>query len=200
MKLLASSTSPYVRKVRIVALEKGLDQRITLVSASPWPEPTAIVDTNPLGKVPALITEDGLHLYDSRVICEYLDSLSPLNPLIPHGGPARWQCLRTQALADGILDAAVMVVLERRRPSSQQSAATEQRALNAIRRSLVALAEELKPTHSTFDLSQICIAVVLGYLEFRFSDVDVGMSNPTIHTWWQARREHPSLLATIPIV
>ncbi len=199
MKLLASGTSPYVRKVRIVALEKGLDQRITLVPASPWPEPTAIVDTNPLGKVPALITVDGHHLYDSRVICEYLDSLSPHNPLIPASGPARWQCLRTQALADGILDAAVMIVLERRRPASQQSTPVEQRALNAIRRSVIALERDLKPTDSTFDLSQIAIAVTFGYLEFRFADVDLGLNKSAISTWWSTRREHPSVLATIPI-
>ena len=147
--------------------------------------------------MPALVTDDGLKLYDSRVICEYLDSLSPTNPLIPASGALRWQCLRTQALADGILDAAVMIVLERRRPNTQQSSAVENRALAAIRRSLSAIKDDLKPITDPLDLGQISIAVALGYLEFRLSDAALPVEG-ALSAWWLTRKQHPSLLATAP--
>ncbi|MBS0395030.1 MAG: glutathione S-transferase N-terminal domain-containing protein [Proteobacteria bacterium] len=198
MQLFHSPTSPYVRKVRVVALEKGLGERVTLVNAVPWPEPTAVAAVNPLGKVPALVTDDGLVLYDSPVICEYLDSLSPARPLLPPSGTARWRVLRLQALADGILDAAVAVVLERRRPQAERSAAAEQRALAAIRRSVAALPDELRPGASPFDLGQIAAAVALGYLEFRLGGESIGTDAPSVRDWWQDVRERPSLVATRP--
>ncbi len=198
MKLYYSPTSPYVRKVRIVAIEKGLADRVELVTAIPWPDPTAIAAVNPLGKVPALVTDDGVALYDSPVICEYLDVLVPAAPLLPRSGAGRWQVLRCQALCDGILDAAVGVVLERRRPEAERSATAEQRSVEAIRRSVAALAVELRPPGSAFDLGQISIAVALGYLEFRLGAEALGTEQPAIRDWWAATRERPSLVATRP--
>ena len=198
MKLYYSPTSPYVRKVRVVAIEKGLADRVELVAASPWPDPAAVAAVNPLGKVPALVTDDGLALYDSPVICEYLDVLVPAAPLIPRSGSARWQVLRCQALCDGILDAAVGIVLERRRPEAERSMSSQQRSADAIRRSVVALVTELRPAGAAFDLGQISIAVALGYLEFRLGDLDLGAGLPAIHNWWAAIRERPSLVATRP--
>ncbi len=198
MQLYYSPTSPYVRKVRVVAIEKGLADRIELVTASPWPDPTAVARVNPLGKVPALVTDDGVALYDSPVICEYLDALVPAAPLIPRSGSGRWQVLRCQALCDGILDAAVAVVLERRRPEAERSAAAQQRAIDAIRRSVAALAPELRTGGAPFDLGQISTAVALGYLEFRLGDVELGMDQPAIRDWWAATRDRPSLVMTRP--
>lgn len=198
MKLYYSPTSPYVRKVRVVAIEKGLADRIELVAASPWPDPAAVAVVNPLGKVPALVTDDGVALYDSPVICEYLDVLVPAAPLIPRSGAGRWQVLRCQALCDGILDAAVAIVLERRRPEAERSATTQNRAADAIRRSVAALATELRPASAGFDLGQISIAVALGYLEFRLGDLDLGVGGPAIRDWWTATRDRPSLVATRP--
>jgi len=198
MKLYFSPTSPYVRKVRVVAIEKGLADRVELVAATPWPDPAAVAAVNPLGKVPALVTDDGVALYDSPVICEYLDVLVPAAPLIPRSGAGRWQVLRCQALCDGILDAAVGIVLERRRPEGARSAATEQRSVDALRRSVAALGSELRPVSAGFDLGQISIAVALGYLEFRLGDLELGTDLVTIRDWWAVARERPSLVATRP--
>jgi glutathione S-transferase len=198
MKLFFSPTSPYVRKVRVVAIEKGLADRIELVPANPWPDPSAVSVANPLGKVPALLLDDGTSLYDSPVICEYLDVLVPAAPLIPRSGAGRWQVLRCQALCDGILDAAVAIVLERRRPEGERSMTTQQRQADAIRRSVAALTRELRPTDSAFDLGQISIAVALGYLEFRLGDLELGVGQAAIRDWWAATQQRPSVVATRP--
>ncbi len=198
MKLLHSPTSPYVRKVRVVALEKGLSSRIELVPANPWPDPTVVAAANPLGRVPVLLLEDGTPIYDSPVICEYLDSLVPARPLIPYDGIGRWLVLRRQALADGILDAAVAMVLESRRPAPEQSASSQARAEAAIRRSVAALGSELAPVGDTFDLGQISIAVALGYLEFRLGHLELGTAEPRVADFWASARLRPSFLATQP--
>jgi glutathione S-transferase len=198
MKLYSSPTSPYVRKVRVVAIEKGLADRIEVVDANPWPEPAIVAAVNPLGKVPALVGDDGIVLYDSPVICEYLDSLVPAAPLIPRSGAARWQVLRCQALCDGILDAAVAIVLERRRPEAERSAAAQQRGVQAIRRGVAAAAAEIRPAGQPFDLAQISIAVTLGYLEFRLADLDLGTGTRPVRDWWAVARDRPSLVATRP--
>jgi glutathione S-transferase len=198
MKLYYSPTSPYARKVRVVAIEKGLADRVELVVANPWPDPAAVVGVNPLGKVPALVTDDGLALYDSPVICEYLDTLVPAAPLIPRSGATRWQVLRCQALCDGVLDAAVAIVLERRRPEAERSMLSQKRAADAIRRSLAALVPELRTPDAAFDLGQISIAVALGYLEFRLGDLDLGAGQAPVRDWWAATRGRASLTATRP--
>ena len=110
MKLFYSSHSPFVRKVRVTAAVLGLDDRIEIVETPTTPVATdpAVVAANPLGKIPALTTDDGETLYDSRVICEYLISLAGNETLLPSGGPARWAALRLQALADGLMEAAIL--------------------------------------------------------------------------------------------
>jgi len=198
MKLYHSPTSPYVRKVRIVAIEKGIADRIELLTAIPWPDPAQVAAVNPLGKVPALVADDGLVLYDSPVICEYLDTLVPAAPLIPRSGNARWQVLRCQALCDGILDAAVGIVLERRRPDGERSPDAMQRATDAIRRSLAALEPEIRAGAAPFDLGQISIAVALGYLEFRLPELAGAARAGALGAWWGAVRERPSVAATRP--
>jgi glutathione S-transferase len=198
MKLLHSTTSPYVRKVRIVAIEKGLAGRIELVAANPWPDPAVAAGSNPLGKVPVLLLDDGTAIYDSPVICEYLDSLVAASPLIPRAGLDRWVVLRQQALADGILDAAVGVVLERRRPASERSLPAQARATDAIRRSVAVLRHEVRPADAPFDLGQIAMAVALGYLEFRLSDLELGTAAREVREFWAIAKIRPSVVATQP--
>lgn len=199
MKLLFSPPSPFVRKVQIVAMEKGIGADLEPVFAHPWPEPTAVTPFNPLGKVPVLLLDDGSALYDSRVICEYLDSLSPRPALIPRSGPERWRVLRRQALADGVLDAAVNIVLELRRPEEARSALMLQRFQNAVRRSVSGLAQEIEDPASGFDLGQIAIACAVGYLEFRLADFDLGLgAEHSLREWWKIVRERPALKATQP--
>ena len=199
MKLYHSTTSPYVRKVRVVAIEKALADRIELVAANPWPDPAAIVGANPLGKVPVLVTDAGLALYDSPVICEYLDTLVAAPRLIPAAGDARWRVLRTQALADGILDAAVAIVLERRRPEAERSTMSQQRATAAIRRGVQALAGDLGTPQGALDLGQLAAGVAFGYLEFRLPDLDVGAGQAVVRDWWREVGRRPSFLATVPV-
>ena len=199
MKLLFSPPSPFVRKVRIAAIEKGLDGQIELVPAHPWPEPTAVIAFNPLGKVPALLLDDGCALYDSPVICEYLDSLGAGPALIPGSGAERWRVLRRQALADGMLDAAVNMVLELRRPEAQRSPVMFRRFQSAIQRSVQQLGAEIEDPRECFDLGQIAIACAVGYVEFRLPEVDFGVAaQRPLSDWWSAVRERPSLVGTQP--
>ena len=121
MKLFYSKTSPYSRKVRMMIHEKGLQQAITSVTCNPFDEAPELGAANPLGKVPTLILDDGSPLYDSPVICAYLDTLTP-GRLIPESGRERWNVLRWEALCDGVLDAAYNIVMERRRDAQEQSA------------------------------------------------------------------------------
>lgn len=199
MQLYYSPTSPYARKVRIVAIEKGLDGAIERVDATPWPEPTAVATHNPLGKVPALVLGTGEALFDSPVICEYLDILGGGTPLIPAEGARRWAVLRTQAVADGVMDAAVSIVLERRRDVAQQSSAAIERAAKAIRRSVGWLGSEIavEPI-AAFDLGRIAAAVAVGYLHFRLPDLDLGLDAGPLAEWWTLIRRRASLDATIP--
>lgn len=198
MKLYYSTTSPYARKVRVVAIEKGLGARVELDLASPWPDPAAIVPFNPLGKIPVLVTDDGLALYDSPVICEYLDACGDGRALIPATGRARWEVLRRQALADGLLDAAVVIVLEGRRPAGERSTEAPRRAAEAIRRAVAAMAADVPAPTAPFDLGAIAIAVALGFLDFRLPELGAGAAHPALRDWWSAMRERPSLAATRP--
>jgi glutathione S-transferase len=198
LKLLNSPTSPYVRKVRAVAIEKGLSSRLELISATPWPDPTSIATHNPLGKIPVLLCDDGTVLYDSPVICEYLDSLTPDPILIPAAGMARFRILRLQALADGIMNAGVSIILEKRRPPAEQSTAAQARALSAITRAVGALQGELSVSANAVDLGQLAIAVAVGYLEFRFPELEVLAPRYGLQQWWQRISARPSLQTTIP--
>jgi glutathione S-transferase len=199
MQLYYSTTSPYVRKVRIVAIEKGLDGAIELVDATPWPTPLLAATRNPLGKVPALVLDDETSLYDSPVICEYLDVLGGGAPLVPRDGSARWSVLRAQALADGILDAAVSIVLERRREPARQSPEVIARSADAIRRAVAVMAAEIDAQPAApFDLGRISACVAIGYLHFRLPDLDLGLTDPRISNWWSLIKDRPSVDATSP--
>ncbi|MGH6932513.1 MAG: glutathione S-transferase N-terminal domain-containing protein, partial [Dongiaceae bacterium] len=134
MKLRYSPTSPYVRKVTVSALETGLHDRVSRVPTVTADPASGLTRDNPLGKVPALLTDEGEALIDSPVICEYLDSLHAGPKLIPAAGPARWTALRREALADGILDAAILRLLEGRRAAGEQSAGWIEKQKNVIGR------------------------------------------------------------------
>jgi glutathione S-transferase len=185
MKLIGSTSSPYVRKVRIVMAEKKLDY--TFVTDNVWGADTRISESNPLGKVPCLIMEGAEALFDSRVIVEYLDTLSPVGKLIPTVGRERAEVKTWEALADGLLDAAILARLEATwdgRTKAQRSDAWIERQLDKITASLKAMSRGLgdKPYCSGIHMSLADIAVgcALGYLEFRFPDI----------TW---RADYPSL-------
>jgi glutathione S-transferase len=191
MKLLASDTSPYARKTRICALEKGV--ALEVVTTNPLGEDVAALHAaNPLGKIPALLLDDGVTLYDSRVICEYLDTLAPAPRLLPASGAARFDCLRRQALADGVMDAAFNLVMEGRRPEAQRSKDWQARWRAGILRGVAAM-----EARETFDLGQIATAAALGYLDFRLSDIQWRASTP-MAAWWERVGARESVEATAP--
>jgi glutathione S-transferase len=173
MKLIGSPTSPYVRKVRVVLAEKKLDYRFQTEDV--WSEETAINASNPLGKVPCLVMEGGEAVFDSRVIVEYLDTLSPVGRLIPAQGRERAEVKTWEALADGVLDAAILARLEATWPHRQdgeRSQAWIDRQMGKVRAGLQAMAQGLgdKPYCSGvhLSLSDIAVGCTLAWLEFRF--------------------------------
>jgi glutathione S-transferase len=203
MKLIGSHTSPYVRKVRIVMAEKKLDY--TFVLEDVWSEQTRIVDANPLGKIPCLIMEGGEALFDSRVIVEYLDTLSPVGKLIPAVGRERAEVKTWEALADGVMDAALLARMEAvwpQRSAEQRSQAWIDRQLGKINASLVAMSHGLgdKPycagTH--LSLADVAVGAALGYLDFRFPQITWREAYPTLVRLQDKLMQRPSFADTLP--
>jgi glutathione S-transferase len=203
MKLIGSTSSPYVRKVRIVMAEKKLDYEF--VSEDVWAPDTTIGESNPLGKVPCLVMEGGEALFDSRVIVEYLDTLSPVGKLIPAVGRERAEVKTWEALADGVLDAAVMARLESNWPGrskTQRSQAWIDRQLSKINASLKAMSQGVgeKPFCAGIYLSLADIAVgcALGYLDFRFADLDWRGDYPNLTKLHEKLMQRHSFIDTRP--
>jgi glutathione S-transferase len=199
MKLRYSSASPYVRKVMIVAHEGGLAGRIETVTTSVAPVKVndELKAENPLVKLPSLTTDDGTTLYDSPVICEYLDSLHDGAKMFPATGPARWTALRRQALGDGILDAAILTRYETGvRPKELQWSDWVDGQMRKVRGALDALEDER--LEGRFDIGTITIACALGYLDFRFPSEDWRKTRPKLAAWFGTFANRPSMTATEP--
>ena len=203
MKLIGSSASPYVRKVRVVMAEKKLDYQFVLESV--WAADTAIAASNPLGKVPCLVMEGGEAVFDSRVIVEYLDTLSPVGKLIPQQGRERAEVKTWEALADGLLDAAILVRLERTfegRKESERCQAWIERQLGKVDASLKALSQGLgdKPFCSGIhlSLSDIAVGCALGWLEFRFPEIAWRAEYPNLGRLLDKLMLRPSFAQTRP--
>jgi glutathione S-transferase len=199
MELRYSLGSPYVRKVRIAALELGLADRIDF--AMTWiQQPNATLDAlrqaNPLGKIPTLVLDDGEVLYDSPVILEYLDSLHDGPKLIPPAGKPRWRALRLQALGDGILDSIVAIVFEGRREPGLRSAAWVQHHEGNIGRALDALERDAALLGGALTVGQIAVACALGFLDFR--KVEWRGTRPRLAAWFDEFNRRPSMTATMP--
>jgi glutathione S-transferase len=200
MKLIASLTSPYARKVRIVLAEKKID--CPIVVDSPWEEDSSVPSFNPLGKVPVLELDDGMPLYDSRVIVEYLDNVSPVSKLLPTGNRQLILTKRWEALADGIIDAAVAIVLERRRPAHQQNDDWVARQHGKVERGLQSLSHDLgeRPwCHGDgYSLADIAVGCCLGYLDLRFPEIDWKERYPNLKALQAKLEARPSFADTVP--
>jgi len=200
MKLRYSTTSPYVRKVTVSAIETGLDAKIARVPTLTAEPGSGLAKDNPLGKVPALILDDGTAIFDSPVICEFLDGLHAGAKLVPQG-PARWTALRRQALADGVLDAAVLRMQEGRRPEGERSPAWMEKQRAVIGRALDAFEAEagaLGDPAGPVTIGHLTIGVALGYLDFRFGSDNWRASRPKLARWYEGFSERPSMRATVP--
>ena len=203
MKLIGSSSSPYVRKVRVVMAEKKLD--FHFVTEDVWAAQTTISESNPLGKVPCLLMEGGESLYDSRVIVEYLDTLSPVGKLIPPVGRERAEVKTWEALADGLLDAARAARMEAiwaGRTNEQRSQAWIDRHMGKIDSALKAMSHGLgdKPFCAGIYLSLADIAVgcALGYLDFRFAHINWRADHPSLHKLHDKLMLRSSFMETQP--
>jgi glutathione S-transferase len=172
MKLIASTTSPFARKVRIVLAEKNIP--FEFIIDIPWNADTEVPKFNPLGKVPVLLKEDGEALYDSRVIVEYLEDIKPWPLLIPVDAVDRIAVKQWEALADGVADAAAAIFIERKRPEAQQSPDWISRQMSKIENGLAALETAMRGpwcTGNAFTLADIAVGSTLGYLDLRFADL-----------------------------
>ena len=196
MKLTFSTASPYVRKALACAIARGIDGQIekwTIKTTDP-----VLAAANPLGKVPTLITGDGVALYDSPVICEYLDSVGTAAPLFPPAGPARWKALQQQALGDGIMDASQ----PRRREIAlpQDAGRVDWIALQSgkVVRALAALEAHAGELHALSTIGEITVACALGYLDFRFGNEPWRPGHPKLAAWYEVVLALPPIAGTMP--
>jgi glutathione S-transferase len=201
MKLIGSVTSAYVRKARVVLAEKKLDYQFELENV--WAPETTIASSNPLGKVPCLVMEDGSAMYDSRVIAEYLDTLTPVCKLLPTNSRDRANVKVWEALADGVLDAAVLAYLERTwRPAEQQSQAWFDRQMGKVHGGLAVMSENLGEQPFCmgihYTLADVAVGCTLGWLSFRFPGIDWRTPYPNLARLFDKLSERPSFKDTAP--
>jgi glutathione S-transferase len=200
MKLIASLTTPYGRKVRIVLAEKHLDAEY--MDENVWAAETKVPLYNPLGKVPVLLLDDGTALYDSRVIVEYLDGVVPVSRLIPESGRERALVRRWEALGDGIADAGIAVFLERKRPAETQGKDWITRQFGKIEAGIAFAARELGDRKfcqgETFTLGDISLACALLWLEFRLPEVKWRETYPNLRAWIERVETRKEFVETQP--
>ena len=205
MRLRYSPTSPFVRKVMVVALETGLVERIERIATTvaPTTPNEEVARENPLVKVPALTTDDGLVLYDSPVICEYLDTLHAGAKLFPAAGAARWVALRQQALGDGVLEAAILGRYESVRPKEFLWQEWIDAQLRKVRGALAALdreveAGELGNGRDDITIGQITVGCALGYLDFRYQGEEWRARSRRLAQWYAGFAERKAMQLTMP--
>ena len=202
MKLLGSLTSPFVRKVRIVMAEKKLDYELLLEDV--WANDTIIQQHNPLGKIPCLIMDDYGSLFDSRVIVEYLDTLSPVGRLLPQSGRDRASTKAWEAVADGLMDAAIAINIEKnRKTDAEQSPSWIARQQNKIHAALQYMENELQPDApfcmgNNLNLADIAAGCALGYLDFRFPEIQWRPDHKKLDQLMKRLETRPSFASTMP--
>lgn len=200
MKLIASFTSPYARKVRIVMAEKRID--CEFAEENVWSPDTKVGTYNPLGKVPVLVLDDGVTLYDSRVITEYLDGITPVSRLIPEGGRERAMVKRWEALGDGITDAGIAIFLEKKRPEAQQSADWMARQQGKIEAGIAAAARDLGERdycHGVaMTIGDITLGCALLWLEFRLPELKWRENHANLRAWIERLEARSSFMESKP--
>jgi glutathione S-transferase len=203
MKLLASLASPYTRKVRVVLAEKKIESELELVDVQPVENP--VNSHNPLGKVPTLVLDDGTPLFDSRVIVEFLDARSPINRLIPDETRERVAVRRWEALADGVLDAGLLVRYEALRPKSERSQAWVDKQVTRMHRGMALIAKDLEGRiwchGDRYSLADIAVGCCMGWLDFRKpGDVSWDQEYPGVERHYRKLMERAAFADTVPVV
>jgi glutathione S-transferase len=199
MQLYYSHTSPYARKCRLALRVKDLEQQVEEILCDPFQELPALRRANPLHRVPTLVLDDGSALFDSPVICQYLDSLAPRPRLIPASGPERWAVLRWEALADGMVDAAYDSVMERRRPAVEQSVHWLASWEAEIRNALTAAERWVGTLPPPLSLAHLALAAALGYLDLRLGQLNWRDDCPQSAAWYDDFARRPAFRATSPL-
>ncbi|TRY32988.1 glutathione S-transferase N-terminal domain-containing protein [Aliiglaciecola sp. M165] len=204
MKLIYSPTSPYARKTRIVSRLQSLDNQITEVAMCPFNDKDTLSKTNPLGKLPALVISDNQVLYDSNVICDYLDEIGSQPSLWPHheirGTESNqfWKVRTLVEMANGIMDAAFALVMEKKRSDNEQSASWIQNYTNGIMRATVAANTEVDFFVNKTRMDNIALGCALGYLDFRLSELDWRKDNEKLAEWYMEFASQQVMLVTAP--
>ncbi len=202
MKLWYSPTSPFVRKVIAAAHELGLADRIEIVEASTSPvnRHSGLGELNPVGKIPAMVTDDGQVLYDSRVICAYLESLKPSSALTPASGPDRFRSMTLEALGDAIMDAAVLARYETHlRPEDLRWKGWLEGQLTKVWAGLDSMEKDWLPfLEGRMTMGHIAAAAALGYLDFRYADSNWRNGRPGLTRWFDAFAKRPSMVGSAP--
>lgn len=200
MKLIASLTSPYARKIRVVLMEKRIE--VDLVEENVWAADTKVGLHNPLTKVPVLVLDDGTSLYDSRVIAEFLDGITPVSRLIPEGGRDRAMVKRLEALGDGITDAGIAIFLERKRDPALQGGDWITRQMGKVESGIAAVARELGDRKfcqgETMTLGDISVTCGLLWLEFRMPEIKWRETYPNLKSWVERLEARTSFMETKP--
>lgn len=197
MRLIGSTLSPFVRKIRVAAIELGIGDAIELVAIDVFDPANGLERINPLRKIPALVLDDGTALYDSAVICEWLCARYPEPALLPRD-EARWPVLVAQALADGLVDAAALARQEKLRPLDEQSPAFIGKQMEGVDRALAALDADADWRSGGLDLAQIAAACALDWLSFRFPESGWRTAFPGLRAWHDETCRRPSMQATRP--
>ena len=197
MKLYYSPTSPYVRKVMMVAIETDLIKQIDLIPTDVWGPEVTIGQINPLGKVPTLEDDDGQLWFDSTLICQYLANYAGESEIFPAAEPDYWKALQWQILADGLCNAAVACVLEGRRPEEKRFQPWVDRQQRAITRILDRFETEIS-TLEGFSIGSLSVLVALGYLDLRLPALGWSTSRPQLNEWFERESQRPSFQRTHP--
>lgn len=201
MKLYVASASPFGRKASIVIAEHGLGPRVIQEAASVTPvsRNNDIARDNPLVKIPTLVLDDGTSLYDSPVICEYLDQLSGSPRFFPASGPAKWTALRRQALGDGLMDAAILLRYEvAMRPEAMRWPEWMAGQQGKVKAAIDAMESEADAFGEGFDIGHVTCACALGYLDFRFADMKWREGRSKLAAWFEKVSARPSMVSTTP--
>ncbi len=198
MQLFVSTTSPYARKARVLLRERGLTDAVTEAFVNPYQDPAELLAENPLGKIPTLERDAGAALYDSRVVCEWLDAQGSGSGLIPVDDDARWAVRHAEAHADGMVDLVVATVMERARPEGEQSPTQVARWREKIERALGRTDALRRALPEAVTLGQVALAVALSYLDLRLPDYDWRAAAPELAEWHKEFAARASMQETAP--
>ncbi|GAA6210932.1 MAG: glutathione S-transferase [Methyloligella sp.] len=197
MRLIGSPTSPFVRKVRVLLIEKGFDD-IEVENVNAFEDPKELIAHNPMSRVPVMILTNGVAFYDSKLIVDYIESNMQGPKFVPEAGASRWFVLQAEAHADTMIDVAIRSMLERKRPAEKQMKEKIVRDEIAVARGVGAAAKMIKGMDAQLNLGHIAIACAMAYVDFRLPHLKWRDRHPELSAWYQEMRLRASMQATAP--